>query len=93
MCWCEMRLFPTSGFTLNEDYVWYYHSGRKTVRLFRRHDASMISNYALSGEVTSVVTSSWSLIAGDRDGALTMLAIVDPNNKEKSGSTTQIPNP
>ena len=57
--------------------MWYYHSGRGTIRLFRRHDATMIANYAMSVEITSVVTTSWSLITGDRDGAVTMLAIVD----------------
>ena len=31
----------------------------------------------MSVEVTSIITTSWSLITGDKDGAVTMLAIVD----------------
>ena len=69
--WC-------AGFTRSEEYVWYYHSGRGTVRLFRRHDAAMVANYALAAEATALVSTSWSLVAGDREGGLTMLAITDP---------------
>ena len=83
MILCAMM--PTSqcqcgcpGFTRSEEYVWYYHSGRGTVRLFRRHDAAMVANYALAAEATALVTTSWSLVAGDREGGLTMLAITDP---------------
>ena len=39
-------------------------------------------------QVNTIVTTSWSLLAGDRDGTVTMLAIVDPQNKEKSGIHT-----
>ena len=67
-----------TGFTRSEEYVWYYHSGRGTVRLFRRHDAAMVANYALAAEATALVSTSWSLVAGDREGGLTMLAITDP---------------
>ena len=67
-----------AGFTRSEEYVWYYHSGRGTVRLFRRHDAAMVANYALAAEATALVSTSWSLVAGDREGGLTMLAITDP---------------
>ena len=66
------------GFTQNEDYVWYYHSGRETIRLFRRHDATMVANYALATEATAIMSTSWALLVGDKDGAVTMLAIVDP---------------
>ena len=83
MILCAMM--PTSqcqcgcpGFTRSEEYVWYYHSGRGTVRLFRRHDAAMVANYALAAEATALVSTSWSLVAGDREGGLTMLAITDP---------------
>ena len=48
------------------------------MRLFRRHDAAMVANYALAAEATALVSTSWSLVAGDREGGLTMLAITDP---------------
>ena len=38
----------------------------------------MIANYALATEASTILSTSWSLIAGDKDGAVTMLAIVDP---------------
>ena len=72
------------GFTKTEEYVWYYHSGRNTIRLFRRHDATMIANYALSCEATSLTTTSWSIMAGGRDGTLTILAIADPKKAEET---------
>ena len=52
-------IYVDAGFTKTEEYVWYYHSGRNTIRLFRRHDATMIANYALSCEATSLTTTSW----------------------------------
>ena len=78
-----------SGFTQSEEYVWYYHSGRGTIRLFRRHDATMIANYALSGHVTTITTTSWSIIAGGGDGTVTMLAIADPHKMEEARELVQ----
>ena len=69
--------------------MWYYHSGRSSIRLFRRHDATMIANYAMVVEVTSILSTSWSILAGDRDGAVTMLAVVDPQNREKTASVIE----
>ena len=42
----------------------------------------MIANYALATEATTILSTSWALIAGDKDGAVTMLAIVDPRYKK-----------
>ena len=67
-----------TGFTECEKYVWYYHSGRRSIRLFRTADATLAANYALSSPALSVAVTSWSLLAGGQDGTLTMLAIVDP---------------
>ena len=49
----------------------------------------MIANYAMVVEVTSILSTSWSILAGDRDGAVTMLAIVDPQNREKPASVIE----
>ena len=81
------------GFTQSEDYVWYYHSGRGTIRLFRRHDATMIANYALATEATTILSTSWALLAGDKDGAVTMLAIVDPRYNTSHGIKKSKPSP
>ena len=34
-------------FNKTDDYVLYYHSGRKTIRAFRRKDGKQIANYRL----------------------------------------------
>ena len=73
--------------------MWYYHSGRGTIRLFRRHDATMIANYALATEATTILSTSWALLAGDKDGAVTMLAIVDPRYNTSHGIKKSKPSP
>ena len=67
-----------TGFTDCEKYVWYYHSGRRSIRLFRLADATLAANYVLSSPALSLAVTSWSLLAGGQDGTLTMLALVDP---------------
>ena len=37
-------------FNKTDDYVLYYHSGRKTIRAFRRKDGKQIANYRLVKE-------------------------------------------
>jgi hypothetical protein len=74
-----------AGFSECENYVWYYHSGRRTVRLFRLADATLAANYALPSPALSVAVSSWSLLAGGLDGTLTMLALADHKRGEETG--------
>ena len=35
-------------FNKTDDYVLYYHSGRKTIRVFRRKDGQQIANYRVA---------------------------------------------
>ena len=44
-------------FTRTNEYVLYYHSGRKTIRLFRRKDGGQIANYRVSAELRCLETT------------------------------------
>lgn len=78
-----------AGFSECESYVWYYHSGRRTIRLFRLADATLAANYALSSPALCLAVTSWSVLAGAQDGTLTMLAIVDPQKGEVTKKLVQ----
>ena len=66
-------------FTRTNEYVLYYHSGRKTIRLFRRKDGVQIANYRVSAELKCLETTrdGRSVVLGMGDGAITTLTIAD----------------
>jgi len=80
-----------AGFTANEEYVWYYHSGRQTVRLFRLMDATLVANLCIMNEVSCLNSTSWSLLVGCTDGSLSMFAIADPKKKETGELLATLP--
>ena len=63
----------------------YYHSGRKTLRVFRVSDGTMIANYRVPSDLTSIesTTDGNSIVLGMVDGNLTVLTIADPHNTKK----------
>ena len=69
-------------FTENDEYVCYYHSGRKTIRVFRTSDTEMIANYRLQAELTAIKSTKDGrcIVLGTVDGCMSSLAIVDPKN-------------
>lgn len=71
-------------FTEGDEYVLYYHSGKKTLRVFRTTDTIMIANYRMQAELTSIksTTDGKGLVLGTIDGCLSVLAIADPENTE-----------
>ncbi|ALC45346.1 CG10185 [Drosophila busckii] len=71
-------------FTENDEYVAYYHSGRKTIRVFRTADTEMIANYRLQAELTAIKSSKdgRAIVLGTVDGCMSVLAIVDPKKEE-----------
>lgn len=71
-------------FTDGDEYVLYYHSGRKTLRVFRTDDSTMIANYRMQAELTAIKSTSDgnSLVLGTVDGCLSVLAITDPKKPE-----------
>ncbi|XP_018333645.1 NACHT and WD repeat domain-containing protein 2 [Agrilus planipennis] len=67
--------------TKGDEYILYYHSGRKTLRVFRASDAEMLANYKVQAELTAVESTSdgKAVVLGTVDGCVSVLAIVDPN--------------
>ena len=53
-------------FTRTNEYVLYYHSGRKTIRLFRRKDGCQIANYRVSAELRCLETTRDGRSIGER---------------------------
>ena len=70
-------------FNETNEYVMYYHSGRKTLRVFRVSDGIMIANYRVPSNLTSIesTTDGNSVALGMVDGNLTVLTIADPKKK------------
>ena len=71
-------------FTANDKHVVYYHSGHRTIRLFRVSDGKMLANYKASAEVKTIVCNheGTAVVLGAVDGSLTTLAIADPGDEE-----------
>lgn len=80
-------------FTENDEYVCYYHSGRKTIRVFRTSDTEMIANYRLQAELTAIKSSKDGrcIVLGTVDGCMSVLAIVDPKNGEMIDYLSALP--
>ena len=66
--------------TENDKHVVYYHSGKRTIRLFRLEDGKKIADYKSTAKVRCMICSqdSKNLIIGCEDGTVNMLMIVDP---------------
>ncbi|KAL3831256.1 hypothetical protein ACJMK2_023030 [Sinanodonta woodiana] len=74
-------------FTPNDRHVLYYHSGHRTLRVFRISDGKLIATYKAHAEINAMSCSpdGFSVIVGAVDGSLTVLVIGDPeyqDNKE-----------
>ena len=80
-------------FTKTNEYVLYYHSGRKTVRVFRVKDGTMIANYRVPSDLSSLesTTDGISLVLGMVDGNLTVLTIADPKKERMSDYLKALP--
>ena len=72
-------------FNATNEYVLYYHSGRKTLRVFRAKEGTMIANYRVPSDLTSIESTADgnSVVLGMVDGNLTVLTIADPQNTKK----------
>ena len=70
-------------FNATNEYVLYYHGGRKTLRVFRVSDGVMIALYRVPSELSSIesTTDGRSVALGMVDGNLTVLTIADPAKK------------
>ena len=80
-------------FNATNEYVLYYHSGRKTLRVFRVHDGTMIANYRVPSNLSSVesTTDGKSIALGMVDGNLTVLTIADPEKEHMEDYLKNLP--
>lgn len=80
-------------FTENDEYVCYYHSGKKTIRVFRTSDTAMIANYRLQAELTAIKSSldGKCLVLGTVDGCMSVLAIADPSKEDTLSFLLELP--
>ncbi|KAK5645668.1 hypothetical protein RI129_004132 [Pyrocoelia pectoralis] len=71
-------------FNKTDEYVLYYHSGKKTLRVFRTSDAQMIANYRVQAELTAVESTEdgKAIVLGTVDGCVSVLAIIDNEKTE-----------
>ena len=62
----------------------YYHSGHRTLRVFRISDGTRIANFKAHAEVTYMAgtMNGETLVVGAVDGSLTILTIADPEYDE-----------
>merc|ERR1711902_462447 len=67
-------------FNATNEYVLYYHSGRKTIRAFRRKDGTMIANFRVQADLKGMETTAdgRTMVLGMGDGSMTTLTIADP---------------
>jgi len=80
-------------FSKTNEYVLYYHSGRKTIRVFRRRDGAQIANFRVSADLKCLETTQdgRSLVLGMGDGAITTLTIADPKKKDTKDYLKSLP--
>ncbi|CAH0549743.1 unnamed protein product [Brassicogethes aeneus] len=80
-------------FNKTDEYVLYYHSGKKTLRVFRTEDAEMVANYRVQAELTAVESTpdGKALVLGTIDGCVSVLAIVDTDKNEMNQYLADMP--
>ncbi len=66
--------------TPNDKHVIYYHSGRRTIRVFRLEDGKKIADYKSTAKVRQMkcTQDSKSIVIGCEDGTVSMFIIADP---------------
>jgi hypothetical protein len=66
--------------TPNDKHVIYYHSGRRTIRVFRLEDGKKIADYKSTAKVRCMkcTQDSKSIVLGCEDGTVSMFIIADP---------------
>ena len=80
-------------FNATNEYVLYYHSGRKTLRIFRVKDGIMIANYRVPSDLSSLesTTDGYSVVLGMMDGNLAVLTIADPKKGKMAKYLSSLP--
>ncbi|EFP10882.1 hypothetical protein CRE_30786 [Caenorhabditis remanei] len=76
----------TCSFSPNGQYVFYYHSGHKTLRVFRVLDCQLIGTFRPHATITcwSYDPDGFFVILGAQDGSLLTVVLNDPLAKEET---------
>ena len=79
--------------TRNDQHVIYYHSGHRSIRVFRVSDGKQIADYRAPAEIKALAGSSGgsSVVLGAVDGSVTVLTIADPKNKHNKSFLASLP--
>ncbi|CAB0044685.1 unnamed protein product [Trichogramma brassicae] len=82
-----------SMFNRTDEYVLYYHSGRKTIRVFRSSDCEMIANYRVQAELSAIDSTydGKGIVLGTVDGCLSVLVLADPKKPEMKDYLANLP--
>lgn len=69
-----------SLFTADDRHVVYYHSGRRSIRVFRVDDGRQIADYKGHAEIKVIASSrsGSSVVLGAVDGSVVVLGVADP---------------
>ena len=80
-------------FNETDEYVLYYHSGKKTLRVFRIIDGVMIANYLVPSNLTSLESTSDgnNVALGMVDGNVSILTIADPKKRRMGTYVRNLP--
>ena len=80
-------------FNETDEYVLYYHSGKKTLRVFRVLDGVMIANYRVPSNLTAMESTSDgnNVALGMVDGNLSVLTIADPKKSRMKKYLRSLP--
>ncbi|XP_065202628.1 NACHT and WD repeat domain-containing protein 2 isoform X2 [Planococcus citri] len=80
-------------FNKTDEYVLYYHSGKKTIRVFRRSDAEMIANFRVQTELSAIESTEdgRAIVLGTVDGCLSVLALADPQKEDMKPFLASLP--
>jgi WD40 repeat protein len=89
----EGVLSVVTSFTATDEYVYYYHSVKKIIRLIRLEDGKVIANYKVSAEAKVIKSTPDGkyLVVGGVDGSFIVLMIVDPNKKASFKQLNELP--
>lgn len=70
--------------TQNDMHIIYYHTGKRTIRVYRISDCKKVADYKSAAKVRTMICTqdSRALVFGCEDGTVNMLIIADPLDEE-----------
>lgn len=80
-------------FTCNDQHVVYYHSGHRSIRVFRVSDGKQIADYRAHAEIKAISSTrgGTSIVLGIVDGSVIVLTVADPKNKYNKEFLASLP--